>query len=114
MEDRVSLLEKTIINSINELFSTLPFGAYSTDSEFNSETGELVIIGEYQQQMLEGKSDNIIENPTSTFMSFISQLDNYLTDNNLIIREHPEFHIGVEHSVFNNTIFVEVKCTVRQ
>lgn len=114
MEEKVSLLEKTITNSITKLFSELPFGAYSTDSEFNDETRELVIIGEYHQQMLEGGSDNIIENPSFKFMSFISQLDNYLTDNNLVIREHPEFHIGVERSNIDNTIFIEVKCTVRQ
>lgn len=112
MDENVSLVRKTIIDSINELFSTLPFGGYSTDSEFNEKDRELIVIGAYHQQMLEGKPDNIIENPSFKFMSFINDLDEYLTDSKLVIRDHPKFHIGVERSL-DNTIIIEVKCTVR-
>lgn len=112
MEEKVSLLEKTITNSINKLFSDLPFGAYSTDSEFNDEIRELIVIGEYHQRMLESKSDNITENPSFKIMSFIKQLDRYLKDNNSVIRD-PNHHIEVERN-FDNTIIVKIKCIVRQ
>ena len=111
MEEKVSLLEKTITNSINKLFSELPFGAYSTDSGFNDETGELVIIGEYHQQMLEGGPDNIIENPSFKIMSLIRQLNKYLKDNKLDIQD-PKYNVEVKRNLVN-TIIIEIRYTVR-
>lgn len=112
MEEKVSLLEKTIINSINELFSTLPFGAYSTDSEFNDETGELTVIGEYHQQIFECGPDNIVENPSFKIMSLIRKLNEYLKDNKLVIQD-PKYNIEVKHNLVN-AIIIEIRYTVRQ
>ena len=111
MDEKVSLLEKTIVDSINKLFSELPFGAYSTDSEFNDDTNELVIIGEYHQQIFENKPDNINENPSFKIVNFFEQLDKYLKDNNLDVSE-PDFHIRIELGL-DNTITVKIRYTVR-
>ncbi len=93
---------------MNIKFSTLPFGAYSTDMSLMMKLGELIVIGEYHQRMLEGKSDNITKNPSFKIMSFIKQLID-IKDNNSVMRD-PNHHIEVERN-FDNTIIVKIKCT---